>query len=499
MSFELLNSNQNIANNEDIFSNTEAELALIGCILWDNRNYEKVSDFLNENHFVDETNKIVYLTIKNLLDKNILVSPITLKNYLPDDFHNLDKVSYLKELKDSAPSTQNTYNYGKIIYDLYVKRNLVGVAHNIIQETSTNNNELAENLIENAENDLYNLSQTGNSDRSFINFGNALQGAVDIISEAYKRDGKIAGVPTGFKDLDNKLGGLHKSDLIIIAGRPSMGKTALGTNIAFNCAIKYQEEKDEYENKKIIDGGKVAFFSLEMSSEQLATRILAEQTKISGDKMRKAELNKNDFNKIAKTSAELENLNLIIDDNPVLTIPTLRARGRRLKRLHDINLIIIDYLQLMSSASNSRNDGRVQEISEITRGLKSIAKELNIPIIALSQLSRQVEQREDKRPQLSDLRESGTIEQDSDVVMFIYRESYYLERLEPIRKSEEDDVKYNERVSRWQQLTNDNYNKAEIIIAKQRHGPIGSIKMHFDANYTKFSDLTTKEYDNIIE
>ena len=499
MSVELLNTNQNKLNEDINFSNTEAELALIGCILWDNRNYEKVSDFLNENHFVDETNKIIFLTIKNLLDKNILVSPITLKNYLPDDFNNLDKVSYLKELKDSAPSTQNTYNYGKIIYDLYVKRNLVGVAHNIIQETSSNVNELAENLIENAENDLYNLSQTGNSDRSFINFGNALQGAVEIISEAFKRDGKIAGVPTGFKDLDNKLGGLHKSDLIIIAGRPSMGKTALGTNIAFNCAIKYQEEKDEYENKKIIDGGKVAFFSLEMSSEQLATRILAEQTKISGDKMRKAELNKNDFNKIAKTSSELENLNLIIDDNPVLTIPTLRARARRLKRLHDINLIIIDYLQLMSSASNNRNDGRVQEISEITRGLKSIAKELNIPIIALSQLSRQVEQREDKRPQLSDLRESGTIEQDSDVVMFIYRESYYLERLEPIRKSEEDDMKYNERVSRWQQLTNENYNKAEIIIAKQRHGPIGSIKMHFDANYTKFSDLTTKDYDNIIE
>ena len=499
MSVELVNTNQNKQKEDINFSNTEAEIALIGCILWDNRNYEKVSDFLNENHFVDDTNKIIFLTIKNLLDKNILVSPITLKNYLPEDFNNLDKVSYLNQLKDSAPSTQNTYNYGKIIYDLFVKRNLVGIAHNIIQETSSNNNILAENLIENAENDLYILSQTGNSDRSFINFGNALKGAVEIISEAYKRDGKIAGVPTGFKDLDNKLGGLHKSDLIIIAGRPSMGKTALGTNIAFNCAIKYQEEKDEFENKKIIDGGKVAFFSLEMSSEQLATRILAEQTKISGDKMRKAELNKNDFNKIAKTSSELENLNLIIDDNPVLTIPTLRARARRLKRIHDINLIIIDYLQLMSSASNSRNDGRVQEISEITRGLKSIAKELNIPIIALSQLSRQVEQREDKRPQLSDLRESGTIEQDSDVVMFIYRESYYLERLEPIRKSEEDDMKYNERVSRWQQLTNDNYNKAEIIIAKQRHGPIGSIKMHFDANYTKFSDLTTKDYDNIIE
>jgi len=498
MSVELINSKQN-SSDETNFSNIEAEIALIGCILWDNRNYEKISDFLNEDHFVDETNKIIFSTIKNLLEKNVLVSPITLKNYLPDDNSNYNKLNYLNQLKDSAPSTQNTYNYAKIIYDLYIKRNLVGVAHNIIQTTGSENNILAEDLIENAENDLYNLSQSGNTDRSFINFGNALQGAVDIISEAYKREGKIAGVPTGFKDLDKKLGGLHKSDLIIIAGRPSMGKTALGTNIAFNCAFRYQEEKDEFENKKIIDGGKVAFFSLEMSSEQLATRILAERTKISGDKMRKAELNKDDFNKIAKSSAELENLNLIIDDNPVLTIPILRARARRLKRLHDINLIIIDYLQLMSSSSNNRNDGRVQEISEITRGLKSIAKELNIPIIALSQLSRQVEQREDKRPQLSDLRESGTIEQDSDVVMFIYRESYYLERLEPIRKSEEDDLKYNERVSRWQQLTNDNYNKAEIIIAKQRHGPIGSIKMHFDANYTKFSDLTTKDYDNIIE
>ena len=498
MSVELINSKQN-SSDETNFSNIEAEIALIGCILWDNRNYEKISDFLNEDHFVDETNKIIFSTIKNLLEKNVLVSPITLKNYLPDDNSNYNKLNYLNQLKDSAPSTQNTYNYAKIIYDLYIKRNLVGVAHNIIQTTGSENNILAEDLIENAENDLYNLSQSGNTDRSFINFGNALQGAVDIISEAYKREGKIAGVPTGFKDLDKKLGGLHKSDLIIIAGRPSMGKTALGTNIAFNCAFRYQEEKDEFENKKIIDGGKVAFFSLEMSSEQLATRILAERTKISGDKMRKAELNKDDFNKIAKSSAELENLNLIIDDNPVLTIPILRARARRLKRLHDINLIIIDYLQLMSTSSNNRNDGRVQEISEITRGLKSIAKELNIPIIALSQLSRQVEQREDKRPQLSDLRESGTIEQDSDVVMFIYRESYYLERLEPIRKSEEDDLKYNERVSRWQQLTNDNYNKAEIIIAKQRHGPIGSIKMHFDANYTKFSDLTTKDYDNIIE
>ena len=496
----LVDTNSNNQSNKDNFSNIEAEIALIGCILLDNKNYEKISEFLSEDHFVDENNKVIFKTMRNLLEKNILVSPITLKNYLPDNENSSDNLKYLNHIRDSAPSTQNAVNYGKLIYDLHLKRNLVGIAHNIIQETNNKSEQLGGNdLIENAENELYLLSQTGNADRKFMDFGTALKNAVDIISEAYKRDGKIAGIPTGFRDLDKKLGGLHKSDLIIVAGRPSMGKTALGTNIAFNCAIKYQEEKDELGNIKVIDGGKVAFFSLEMSSEQLATRILAERSRISGDKMRKAEFNKNDFNKIAETSSELENLNLIIDDNPILTIPALRARARRLKRLHNINLIIIDYLQLMSSSYNNRNDGRVQEISEITRGLKSIAKELNIPIIALSQLSRQVEQREDKRPQLSDLRESGTIEQDSDVVMFIYRESYYLERMMPIRKPEEDEIKYNERMGRWQQLAEESYNKAEIIVAKQRHGPIGSIKMHFDANFTKFSDLSNEEYDNIME
>jgi replicative DNA helicase len=278
-----------------------------------------------------------------------------------------------------------------------------------------------------------------------------------------------------------------------------MGKTALGTNIAFNVAKSFKEKIDEIGNKKLIDGGKVAFFSLEMSSEQLATRILAEQTRISGDKMRKAELSKDDFKKIAKATSDLEDLNLFIDDNPMLTIATLRARARRLQRLHGIDLIILDYLQLMSSSNRSKNENRVQEISEITRGLKAIAKELNIPIIALSQLSRQVEQREDKRPQLSDLRESGTIEQDSDVVMFIFRESYYLERMEPIKKPEEIEEKYQERTSRWQELCEKAHNTAEIIIAKQRHGPIGTIKTHFDSNYTRFSDMNIKDYDNIME
>jgi len=494
----------NIAKKTDVqiekFSNIEAEVALIGCILWDNRNYEKVSDFLDESHFVDQNHQIIFKQIKDLLNKNILVSPITLKNYLSENDFGSGITPYLNQIKDSSPSTQNTLQYAKIIYELHLKRSLIGIGQNIIHEThETNTDNTGESLIESAENDLYNLSNSGSADRKYIKFGDSLKDAVNIINEAFKREGKIAGVASGLRDLDNKLGGLHKSDLIIIAGRPSMGKTALGTNIAFNVAKSFKEKIDEIGNKKLIDGGKVAFFSLEMSSEQLATRILAEQTRISGDKMRKAELSKDDFKKIAKATSDLEDLNLFIDDNPMLTIATLRARARRLQRLHGIDLIIIDYLQLMSSSNRSKNENRVQEISEITRGLKAIAKELNIPIIALSQLSRQVEQREDKRPQLSDLRESGTIEQDSDVVMFIFRESYYLERMEPIKKPEEIEEKYQERTSRWQELCEKAHNTAEIIIAKQRHGPIGTIKTHFDSNYTRFSDINIKDYDNIME
>lgn len=491
---------ENFDNNFDNkFQNIEAEIAVIGCLLWDNRNYEKIADLLYEDHFINKNNKIIFKTIKNLLDKNILVSPITLKNHLENNDIKFDNIKYLNQIKDSAPSTHNVYHYAKIIYELHIKRSLVGIGQNIIQETIENSNELEGNdLIENAENDLYNLSQSGSTERKYSPFSQALKSAIDIIDQSFKRDGKIAGLPTGLKDLDKKLGGLHKSDLVIIAGRPSMGKTALGTNIAFNAAKKFKEEEDEFGNKIIVDGGKVAFFSLEMSAEQLATRVLAEQSKITGDKMRKAELSKDDFTKIAKVSSELQNLNLFIDDNPILTIPALRSRSRRLKRIYNIDLIIIDYLQLMSGSSSSRNDGRVQEISEITRGLKGIAKELNIPIIALSQLSRQVEQRDDKRPHLADLRESGTIEQDSDVVMFIFRESYYLERMEPIKKPDEGEEKYNEKHQRWIELCEKNYNTAEIIIAKQRHGPIGTIKAHFDPNFTKFSDLTTKDYDNIM-
>ena len=501
-----LNNLQSVQNKEnkevsEKFQNFDAEIAVIGCLLWDNKSYEKIADFLIEDHFIDLNNKNIFKTIKRLLDKNILVTPITLKNYLEEnDKDSFDNYTYLNQIKDSAPSTQNAYQYARLLYDLHIKRSLIGIGKNIIQDTISNEEDLEGiNLIENAENDLYNLSQTGSSDRKYSLFGESLKKAIDVIDQSFKREGKIAGLPSGLKDLDKKLGGFHNSDLIIIAGRPSMGKTALGTNIAFNAAKKFKEKEDEFGNKTTIDGGKIAFFSLEMSSEQLATRVLAEQSKISGDKMRKAELNKEDFKKIAKVSSELENLNLVIDDNPILTIPSLRARARRLKRLYDIDMIIIDYLQLMSGSQNVKNDGRVQEISEITRGLKAIAKELNIPIIALSQLSRQVEQREDKRPQLADLRESGTIEQDSDVVMFIFRESYYLERMEPIKKPDEQNDRYNERHQRWRELCESRYNIADIIIAKQRHGPTGAIKTHFDPNFTKFSDLTITEYDNIIE
>ena len=503
MALSNLQSDQNKENQEisEKFQNFDAEIAVIGCLLWDNKSYEKIADFLIEDHFIDLNNKNIFKTIKRLLDKNILVTPITLKNYLEEnDKDSFDNYTYLNQIKDSAPSTQNAYQYARLLYDLHIKRSLIGIGKNIIQDTISNEEDLEGiNLIENAENDLYNLSQTGSSDRKYSLFGESLKKAIDVIDQSFKREGKIAGLPSGLKDLDKKLGGFHNSDLIIIAGRPSMGKTALGTNIAFNAAKKFKEKEDEFGNKTTIDGGKIAFFSLEMSSEQLATRVLAEQSKISGDKMRKAELNKEDFKKIAKVSSELENLNLVIDDNPILTIPSLRARARRLRRLYDIDMIIIDYLQLMSGSQNSRNDGRVQEISEITRGLKAIAKELNIPIIALSQLSRQVEQREDKRPLLADLRESGTIEQDSDVVMFIFRESYYLERMEPIKKPDEQNDRYNERHQRWRELCESRYNIADIIIAKQRHGPTGAIKTHFDPNFTKFSDLTITEYDNIIE
>ena len=482
------------SNEKRMPCNIEAEQALIGSILVSNEIYDEITPIIDSKKFFDPIHSKIFETIEMLISKGLLANPITLKNHFENNegLNELGGQEYLVKItKFSTSSIKQCLDYANIVHEMHLRRELIKISELVLNQVS-NANELSisgDELIQNAEKSLFDLAERGHFSRSFLKFDNALKQTIEMATNAYQNDEGIVGVPTGLTDLDARLGGMHKSDLIIIAGRPSMGKTALATNIAFHAAQNIQKK-----NLK----SSVAFFSLEMSSEQLATRVLAEQTKISGDKMRKAELSKDDFKKIAKVSSELEYLNLIIDDNPVLTIPTLRARARRLKRLYDINLIVIDYLQLMSGSS-FKNDGRVQEISEITRGLKGIAKDLNIPVIALSQLSRQVEQREDKRPQLSDLRESGTIEQDSDVVMFIFRESYYLERMEPLKKSEEVDEKYVERHSRWRELCEKNYNIAEIIIAKQRHGPIGTVKTHFDPNFTKFSDLTNKEYDNIME
>lgn len=491
------NNKKEEKENYQELSNVEAEIALIGCLLRENRFFEKIGDFLLPEHFTNSLNSKLFSIISHQISQSQLVSPITLKNYFSTskEDYNIDVFEYLKQIKDSTPSMVNVFNYGKIIYDLHIRRSLLSIGNEIIDYAQIKDSEKNGALqIEDAEQKLFNLSQKGSFERKYLSLGEALNEAVENIDAAYKKDGKIAGIATGIKDLDLKLGGLHKSDLLIIAGRPSMGKTALGTTMAFNIAKSFREEKNEFNENKIVDGGKVAIFSLEMSAQQLATRILASESNISSDKMRRAEFTKEDFKKITQASKEIENLNLFIDDNPMLTIPSLRTRARRLYRQHKLDLIIIDYLQLMSGSNNIR-DGRVQEISEITRGLKSIAKELNIPIIALSQLSRQVEQREDKRPLLSDLRESGTIEQDADVVIFIFREMYYLERLEPIRKAEEDENRYQVRFQRWRELTEKSHNIAELIIAKQRHGPTGTIKTQFDADITKFNNLSKENYE----
>ena len=489
---EEVKSVKNISENKQP-SNLEAEQALLGSILVNNDIIDEVSNLVSSNIFYDPAHVKIYEVIESLNNKGMIANPITLKNFFEKDnmLNEVGGTEYLVKLTRFSASAKQAIDYAKIIHEMYLRRELVQISDKLSSDTINANlqEQNAENIIENTEKSLFDLAERGSFSQSFLKFNQALDQTIEMATIAMQNDQGIVGVPTGLTDLDEKLGGLHKSDLVILAGRPSMGKTALATNIAYNAAqhiLKRQEKSS------------IAFFSLEMSSEQLATRILAEQSKISGDKMRKAELSKDDFKNIANISSKLENLNLIIDDNPILTIPSLRARARRLKRLHDINLIIIDYLQLMSGSANKKNDGRVQEISEITRGLKAIAKELNVPIIALSQLSRQVEQREDKRPQLADLRESGTIEQDSDVVMFIFRESYYLERMEPIKKPEEIEEKYQERTSRWIELCEKAHNTAEIIIAKQRHGPIGSIKTHFESNYTRFSDLNNKDYDNIL-
>lgn len=395
---------------------------------------------------------------------------------------------YLVKLAASVVAIVNAEDYGRTVHDLYLRRQLITVGEDMVNDAHKHELETSgKGQIELAEQKLFTLAETDNAERGFLTFGQALTSSIEMAEKAYKRDGKLTGVPTGLIEMDRLLGGLHPSDLLVLAARPAMGKTALACNMAFSAAV---QSVDDAEAERFV----VAFFSLEMSAEQLATRILAEQIEVPSEKIRRGELNEADFRRLVQASQRLERTPIFIDDTPAITVTALRTRARRLKRQHGLHLIVVDYLQLLRGSAGSKSENRVQEISDITRSLKAVAKELNVPVLALSQLSRAVEQREDKRPQLADLRESGSIEQDADVVMFIFREEYYLARAEPSRRPDESDDKFHDRVESWQERCNQVYGLAEVIVGKQRHGPTGTIKLQFDGPTTKFSNYAAADH-----
>ena len=454
--------------------NIGAEQALLGAIISNNLALEKVENFLEPEHFSSKVNGLIFKTLKKLISNDQVADLNTLKIFLEndDDFIDNGGMSYLLKISENSISIINSKQYGELIYDLFIRRKLINLGTNLINESYENFEEQDSNeIIENIESNLFNLTNEGETQKGPKQFDNILEDTIEYAEKAFKKSEDVVGLKTGLNDFDKKIGGLHRSDLIIVAGRPSMGKTAFATNIASNIC----------NNKKSTKKTNVLFFSLEMSSEQLATRILSEISKISSEGIRTGNLSKNEFEKLIKSSENLKDLSLFIDDSPALTISSIRTRSRRLKRKQGLDLIIIDYLQLLSGESRNLNDNRVKEISDITRGLKAIAKELNIPIVALSQLSRKVEDREEKRPQLADLRESGSIEQDADLVVFLYREEYYLARTEPPEGTEKHIM--------WTSKMEKVHNIAEAIVAKHRHGPISRVKLHFSAANTKFSDL----------
>lgn len=464
--------------------NLDAERGLLGAILIDNRAIEKVSDFLGAHHFMAGQHALIYEACEKLIERGQIADPITLKRYFEqnESLAEIGGPAYLVELAGGAPTIVNAHAYGRIVYDLAIKRELISIGREMVDNAyEADIDEAADAQIEQAEESLYKLAEEGSYDRGFVPFREAVKSAIDMAAIAHKREGALAGVTTGFVDVDKLLGGLHNSDLLILAGRPAMGKTSLATNIAYNAARAWVDSEGS-------EGAVVGFFSLEMSGEQLASRIISEQTEISSDKMRKGEVPNEVFPRLVAASQELHRMPIFIDDTPALTVGALRTRARRLKRTHDLGLIVIDYLQLLQG-SGGRNDGRVQEVSEITRGLKTLAKELNVPVLALSQLSRQVENRDDKRPHLADLRESGSIEQDADVVMFIYREEYYLEKAEPQQRVDEDGSKFTQRLASWEDRMSKARNLADVIVAKQRHGPVGTVTLQFTGEFTRFSDL----------
>jgi len=465
--------------------NLEAEQALLGAILVNNEAVDRVSSFLKPTHFFDPLHGRIFETASKLIMGGKRATPITLKTFFQNDepVGELSVPQYLGRLAANATTIINAEDYGRTVYDLAVRRQLIEIGETMVNTAYDSPIDAPPSTqIEGAEQQLYELAETGKYGTGFEPFSSALTDAIDMAANAYRRDGGLSGLATGFTDLDQRMGGLQASDLVIIAGRPSMGKTALATNIAYHVAKAYAANPD---GDTPLDGAVVGFFSLEMSAEQLATRIIAEQSYIPSERIRRGRIDSDEFDRIVEVSQELQNLPLFIDQTGGISVAQLAARARRLKRQRGLGFVIVDYLQLLSGSSKRAQEGRVQEVTEITTGLKALAKELQVPILALSQLSRQVENREDKRPQLADLRESGSIEQDADVVMFVFREEYYLERSQPRENTEEH--------RQWQEAMNAVTGKADVIIGKQRHGPTGTVTLQFTPEFTRFSNLAASQ------
>jgi replicative DNA helicase len=472
-------------------ANVEAEQALLGAILYDNAAFERLGDNLQARHFYEPFHQRLFQAIETNVRKGQLAEPILLAEQFNRDpaFQELGGIRYLADLVDRAPPAANAPDYAKAVYDLALRRDLIRIGGDIAATAQQGDAEMdARDQIEAAEQQLYQLAESGGVSSGFVNFADAVHGALAMAAEAHSRDGGLAGLSTGLIDLDQKIGGMHPSDLMILAARPSMGKTSLACNIAFDVARNYAWEPQPDGSKKTVRGGVVAFFSLEMSAEQLALRLLAEASGVSGDRLRKGEIDAMEFGRIRDAAMEIQEAPLYIDATGGITLAKLVARARRLKRMVGLDLVIVDYLQLVTTGAGGP-ENRVQEVSMITQGLKALAKELSVPVLALSQLSRQVENREDKKPQLSDLRESGSIEQDADMVMFVYREEYYLSRLEPREGTEQH--------FQWQEQMDAVKGLAEVIIGKQRHGPIGTVRLSFNSDTTKFGNLArdTHRYD----
>lgn len=466
--------------------NLDAERALLGVMLVNNDAFFRVSDFLDASHFHVELHRRIYEIAGGLIRAGKVATPITLKSFLGEiDADGMTASQYLVRLAADATTIINAEDYGRTIHDLAIRRSLIGIGEGMVNEAYAARFDVTpRSQIEEAEQKLFKLAETGRYEGGFQRFSDALTVAIDVAANAYKRDGKLSGIATGLADLDRQMGGLQPSDLIVLAGRPGMGKTALATNIAFNIARAWEGEQQPDGTVKSVNGGIVGFFSLEMSAEQLATRIIAEQSGVPSYKIRRGDIREEDFFKITDAAREMQTIPLYIDQTGGISIAQLAARARRLKRQRGLDLLVVDYIQLLSGSSK-KSDNRVQEVTEITTSLKALGKELAVPIVALSQLSRQVEQRDDKRPQLSDLRESGSIEQDADVVMFVFREEYYLLNKEPKPGTEEH--------MKWQSDMDQAHGKAEVIIGKQRHGPTGSVGLAFQADITRFGNLAQDE------